>query len=68
MTQAETSIADSVDELRRSLEGDVVVPGDVQYDAARLCFNAFVDRRPTAIVSCHAEPTCRRTTLSAMPT
>ncbi|HET9242819.1 MAG TPA: FAD-binding oxidoreductase [Gaiella sp.] len=52
MTQAETSIADSVDELRRSLEGDVVVPGDVQYDAARLCFNAFVDRRPTAIVRC----------------
>jgi FAD/FMN-containing dehydrogenase len=52
MTQAETDITRGVDELRRSLEGDVVVPGDVQYDAARVCFNAFVDRRPAVIVRC----------------
>ena len=52
MTQAETRTAESVDELRRSLEGDVVVPGDVQYDAARICFNAFIDRRPAMIVRC----------------
>ena len=52
MTQAETRTAESVDELRRSLEGDAVVPGDVQYDAARICFNAFIDRRPAVIVRC----------------
>jgi FAD/FMN-containing dehydrogenase len=52
MTQAETSIDENVDDLRRSLEGDAVVPGDVQYDAARVCFNAFVDRRPAVIVRC----------------
>ena len=52
MTQAETSISEGVAELRRSLDGDVVVPGDVQYDPARVCFNAFVDRRPAVIVRC----------------
>ena len=52
MTQAETRTAESVDDLRRSLEGDAVVPGDVQYDAARICFNAFIDRRPAVIVRC----------------
>jgi FAD/FMN-containing dehydrogenase len=52
MTQAETEAIEGVDELRRSLEGDVVVPGDVQYETARVCFNAFVDRRPAVIVRC----------------
>jgi len=36
MTQAETRTAENVDDLRRSLEGDAVVQGDVQYDAARI--------------------------------
>ena len=52
VTQTETSLTESIDELRHSLEGDVVVPGEVQYDAARVCFNAFVDRRPAVIVRC----------------
>ena len=52
MTEAEPRISESFEELRRSLAGDVVVPGDIQYDAARLCFNAFVDRRPAVIVRC----------------
>jgi FAD/FMN-containing dehydrogenase len=42
----------AVDELRRSLAGVVVVPGDDEYDAARRCFNALVDRRPAVIVRC----------------
>ena len=38
--------------LQRSLGGRVIVPGDDEYDAARRCFNAFVDRRPTVIARC----------------
>ena len=52
MTQAGTEISEEVAELRCSLEGDVLVPGDVQYEPARVCFNAFVDRRPALIVRC----------------
>jgi FAD/FMN-containing dehydrogenase len=48
MTLAPTDI----DDLRRSLAGGVIVPGDGEYDAARRCFNAFVDRRPSVIVRC----------------
>jgi FAD/FMN-containing dehydrogenase len=42
----------SLDELRLSLAGTVVLPGDDAYDAARRCFNALVDRRPAVIVRC----------------
>jgi FAD/FMN-containing dehydrogenase len=42
----------SLDELRRSLAGPVVVPEDAGYDAARRCFNALVDRRPAVIARC----------------
>jgi FAD/FMN-containing dehydrogenase len=40
------------DELRQSLAGAVMVPRDHEYDAARRCFNAFVDRRPAVIARC----------------
>jgi FAD/FMN-containing dehydrogenase len=39
----------SVEALRRSLAGTVVGPEDAEYDAARRCFNALVDRRPAVI-------------------
>jgi FAD/FMN-containing dehydrogenase len=39
-------------ELRRSLSGDVVTPGDREYGRARLCFNLMIDRRPAAITRC----------------
>jgi FAD/FMN-containing dehydrogenase len=39
-------------DLRRSLTGAVLTPADPQYDAARRCFNALVDRRPAVIVQC----------------
>jgi FAD/FMN-containing dehydrogenase len=42
----------SVAALRQSLEGVVLVPGDDDYDAARICFNALVDRRPAVVVRC----------------
>ena len=45
-------VAESLDDLRRSLAGDVVGPADAGYDAARRCFNALVDRRPAVIARC----------------
>jgi FAD/FMN-containing dehydrogenase len=47
-----TRVDGSLDELRRELAGAVVGPGDAEYDAARRCFNALVDRRPAVIVRC----------------
>ena len=43
---------DGLDELRRSLAGEVLTPADAEYDAARRCFNALVDRRPAVIARC----------------
>jgi FAD/FMN-containing dehydrogenase len=41
-----------VAELRRSLAGTAIAPGDPEYDAARRCFNALVDRRPAVVARC----------------
>jgi FAD/FMN-containing dehydrogenase len=49
-----TSAGDNLDELRLSLAGGVIAPGDPEYDAARRCYNALVDRRPAVIVRCTA--------------
>lgn len=46
------AVAESLAELRGSLAGAVVVPGDSEYDSARRSFNALVDRRPAVIVRC----------------
>src|SRR5262245_18952074 len=42
----------SLTDLRRSLAGAVLTPGDGGYESARRCFNAFVDRRPSVIARC----------------
>jgi len=38
--------------LRRTIRGEVIVPGDVAYDQARKVWNGMVDRHPGAIVFC----------------
>jgi FAD/FMN-containing dehydrogenase len=43
---------ESLDELRQSIAGSVLGPDDADYDSARRCFNALVDRRPAAIARC----------------
>ena len=45
-------MSESLNELRRSLAGTVIGPGDPGYDSARRCFNALVDRRPAVIAQC----------------
>ena len=44
-----------LEELRSSFAGIVLGPVDPEYDSARVCFNAYVERRPAVIVQC-AEP------------
>ena len=41
-----------VSRLQRGLDGEIMVPGDDGYDAARAVWNAMVDRRPALVVRC----------------
>jgi FAD/FMN-containing dehydrogenase len=50
--EAPVRLDENLDELQRSLTGSVIGPGDPEYDAARVCFNALVDRRPAVIARC----------------
>jgi FAD/FMN-containing dehydrogenase len=52
MVSGSARVHESLSELRRSLAGAVVGPEDAEYDAARRCFNALVDRRPAMIARC----------------
>jgi FAD/FMN-containing dehydrogenase len=42
----------SLVELQSALAGTVIGRGDPEYDAARVCFNALVDRHPAVIARC----------------
>jgi FAD/FMN-containing dehydrogenase len=46
------NVDENLKELRLSLAGTAIAPGDPDYDAARRCFNALVDRRPAVIARC----------------
>src|SRR5262245_11179223 len=54
MTQGDVAVVEdaALEALRASLAGKAIGPDDVGYDAARVCFNALVDRRPAVIVRC----------------
>jgi FAD/FMN-containing dehydrogenase len=43
---------ESLADLGRSLSGSVLTPVESEYEGARRCFNALVDRRPAVIVRC----------------
>jgi FAD/FMN-containing dehydrogenase len=42
----------TIEELRQSLRGELVMPTDAGYDAARAVWNGMIDRRPALIVRC----------------
>lgn len=42
----------SVDELRASMRGPVLMPGDAEYDEHRRVWNGSIDRRPGVIARC----------------
>ena len=48
-----TNLAE-VHDLRERISGDVVAPGDPDYDQARAVYNAMIDRRPALIARCRS--------------
>jgi len=42
----------SIQQLKSRFRGELIVPGDEQYDAARAVFNVAIDRRPALIARC----------------
>ncbi len=53
MTTFDTQLGGgSVEELKRALAGDVIVPGDPEYETARRVWNGAIDRRPALIARC----------------
>src|SRR5262245_6299739 len=42
----------NIQELKNSITGQIVLPGDAAYDEARKIWNATIDKHPGAIVRC----------------
>src|ERR1700742_1145971 len=43
---------DSITELKGSLRGRLIQPGDADYDEARKVYNAMINKKPRLIVRC----------------
>src|SRR5215467_5005976 len=41
-----------LEQLRSSVRGAIIQPGDQEYDAARKLYNGMIDKRPALIVRC----------------
>ena len=42
----------AIDALRTRVEGEVVAPGDGEYEEARKVYNGMIDKHPAAVVRC----------------
>jgi FAD/FMN-containing dehydrogenase len=42
----------TVDELKGGFQGEILLPGNAAYDAARSVWNAMIDKRPAVIARC----------------
>lgn len=42
----------AIDELKTALRGELMLPGDSEYDDARSIWNAMIDRKPALIARC----------------
>jgi FAD/FMN-containing dehydrogenase len=54
MVQQMTTTVDDVaiDDLKTRVRGDLIRPGDAQYDEARTLYNGMIDKHPALIVRC----------------
>ena len=44
--------SETIEELRSSIRGEIVLPEDSNYDEVRAIWNAMIDRKPAVIVRC----------------
>src|SRR5256712_5640901 len=52
MSIAQTLDGASLDKLRKGFRGQLIVPGDSDYDRSRVVWNAIADRHPALIARC----------------
>src|SRR5215475_1820818 len=50
--EGDTMAASTLTMLRERVHGDVVMPGDVDYEDARHVYNFIIDKHPAAVVRC----------------
>lgn len=50
VNKSSTPTALSIEELRSTFDGDVIAPGDPEYDAARTVFYGGIERHPAVII------------------